>query len=565
MAGKELTLSLRETQDGDYPYFRRLWNSVVVALLAASFIPLLVIGGGMYYYTVSAVEERTLDNVRMELNHHRKAIDEFLAERTMNLKLLASNLGFEYLAAPGNLEKAFSSLQGEIPCFTDLGIIDEEGRHLAYLGPYDLLSKNYSETPWFKALKDREVYISDVFLGFRKEPHFIIAVKQNTAQGFWIIRATMDTVYFENLVKSILDERPGDAFIVNSDGYFQAAPRSVGKIMEQGELRYLKYFEGTRLEGTKQEIVAMTWLNKVPWVYVARYDRKEIYRDLRNMRIVAGAVLGLGALIIVLTVLLTTNYLFTRLETKRRSIRFLDQQLRHSSRVASSAKLAEGFVLEIEDALSNIDLVVDWLDELSRRDLSRKSNREELRESFKQVKDEVARTRKSAERFFKATRPSMPVIEEVRVNEILDEIVELLDREFHFNRITVKRSYAEPPPVIRSDPSQLRQVFQNLILNAVAAVGKDGEITLQVRPEAEGVSVTVSDTGPGIQKDMQAKIFDPLFTTRPDGTGLGLAVGAGIVEKLGGRISVKSEPGKGAAFTVELPARIKRKEDEWKV
>jgi two-component system, NtrC family, sensor kinase len=557
MAGKESTLSLRETQDGDYPYFRRLWNSVVVALLAASFIPLLVIGGGMYYYTVSAVEERTLDNLRMELSHHRKAVDEFLAERTLNLKLLASNLGLEYLAAPGNLEKAFSSLQGEIPCFTDLGIIDDQGRHLAYIGPYDLLSKNYSETPWFKALKDREVYISDVFLGFRKEPHFIIAVKQDTAQGFWIIRATMDTVYFENLVKRILNERPGDAFIVNSDGYFQAAPTSVGRIMEQGELRYLKYFEGTRLEVTKQEIVAMTWLNKVPWVYVARYDRKEIYRDLRNMRIVAGAALGLGALIIVLTVLLTTNYLFTRLETKRRSIRFLDQQLRHSSRMASSAKLGEGFVREIKDALSNIDLVVDWLEELSRRDLSKESNREELRESFKQVKDEVARTRKSTERFFKATRPSMPVIEEVRVNDILDEIVELLDREFLFNRITVKRSYAEPPPVIRSDPSQLRQVFQNLILNAVAAVGKDGEITLQVRPEAEGVSVTVSDTGPGIQKDMQAKIFDPLFTTRPDGTGLGLAVGAGIVEKLGGRISVKSEPGKGAAFTVELPARMK--------
>jgi len=251
-------MHLRETQERDYPYFRRLWNSVVVALLAAAFLPLFIIGGGMYYYTVSASEERTLDNLRMELSHHSQAIDEFLSERTLDLKLLSSNLGLKHLTEPGNLERAFSSLQGEIPCFTDLGIIDDQGRHLAYVGPYDLLSKNYGETPWFKAILERQVYISDVFLGFRNEPHFIIAVKQNTAEGFWIIRAAVDTIYFENMVKNVLGERSGNVFIVNSDGDFQAAPGSVGEIMEQGELRYLKYFEGTRLEKTSREILAMT-------------------------------------------------------------------------------------------------------------------------------------------------------------------------------------------------------------------------------------------------------------------------------------------------------------------
>jgi two-component system, NtrC family, sensor kinase len=560
MVGKKATMPLRETRDGDYPYFRRLWNSVVVALLAASFIPLLVIGGGMYTHTVTLIEEKTLSSLHMEVTYHQKAIDEFLSERTMNLKLLASNLGLEYLTASGNLDRTFESLQAEMPCFTDLGIIDGQGRHLAYTGPYDLLSKNYRDAPWFRELMERDVYISDVFLGFRNEPHFIIAVKQAKAQGFWIIRATVDTEYFNAMVKGVLSERPGDAFIVNREGYFQTSPRSAGKIMDRWEGKPLDDFQGVKTEKTKQTVTVMASLKHVPWVCVAEFDRREVYRALRNTRNVAAAVLGLGALIIVLTVLLTTNYLFTRLETKRRSIRFLDQQLRHSSRMASSAKLADGFVREIKDALSNIDLVTDWVGELSRRDLSKDSNREELRESLKQIKGEVSRTRNSTERFFKATRPSMPIIEEVRVSDILDEIVDLMDREFHFNRIAVKRSYAEPPPVIRSDPSQLRQVFQNLILNALAAIRKDGEITLEARPEAQGVSVMVSDTGPGIPKDMEAKIFDPLFTTRPDGTGLGLAVSAGIVEHLGGRISVKSEPGKGATFTVELPARIKQKE-----
>jgi two-component system, NtrC family, sensor kinase len=561
MAGTKSTMHLRETQDGDYPYFRRLWNSVVVALLAASFIPLLVIGGGMYYHTVTLVEGKTLANLRTEVSYHREAIDAFLAERTMNLKLLASNLGLEYLTTPGNLEKAFNSLVSEISWFTDLGIIDDQGRHLAYVGPYNLLSKNYSEASWFKELKDREIYISDVFLGFREEPHFILAVKRTTNEGFWIIRATVDTAYFDTLVKDVLSKRPGDAFIVNRHGYFQTSPRAAGKIMGRWEEKDLEDFQGEKLEKTKQDVLVMASLSRVPWVCVAKFDRREVYRALRNTRNVAGAVLGLGALIIVLTVLLTTNYLFTRLETKRRSILFLDRQLRHSSRMASSAKLADGFVRETSDTLSNIDLITKWIEELSRRDLSEESNLQEMRESLKQVGGEISRTRKSAERFLKATRPSMPVIEEVRVNDILDEIVELMDRELHFNRITVRREYPESPPVIRSDTSQLRQVFQNLILNAVTAVRKDGEIALQVRSEPEGVSVSVSDTGPGIPKDMEAKIFDPLFTTRPDGTGLGLAVGAGIVEKLGGRISLKSEPGKGATFTVELPGRIKRKED----
>jgi len=557
MAKTDSTMHLRETQDRDYPYFRRLWNSVVVALLAASFIPLIVIGGGMYYYTVSAVEEKTLENLRMELSDRSRAIDEFLHERTSDLKLLSSNLGLEQLTEPGNLERAFSSLQGEIPCFTDLGIIDDQGRHLAYVGPYDLLSKNYGEAPWFKAMLGREVYISDVFMGFRDVPHFIIAVKQITSEGFWIIRATVDTDYFESLVKNVLGERRGDAFIINGDGYFQAAPKRVGRVMDQGELRYLKYFEGTRLEKTSRDILAMTWLKMVPWVSVVKYDRGEIYRGLRNMRIVAGAVLGLGALIIVLTVLLTTNYLFTRLETKRRGIRFLDQQLRHSSRMSSTMKMAEGFLREINDTLSNVDLVLNWIEELSHRDLGKEANRQELRDSLDQVKSEVSRTRKAADRFFRVTRPSMPIIADVRVGEVLDEIVELLDRELHFNRISVKRDYPELPPVIRSDPSQLRQVFQNLILNAVTAIRKEGQITLQIRQEDSGVSVRVTDTGQGIPKDMQEKIFDPLFTTKPDGTGLGLSISAEIVEKLGGKISVASEPGKGATFTVVLPSRFK--------
>jgi len=552
----ELSAGLRQSQEKDFPYFRRLWNSIVVALLAASFIPMIVIGGGMYHYAVSALEERTLADLRMEVSEHKGAIDQFLTERTMDLELLAGNLGLDYLTRPGMLATVFSSLQQGVPCFTDLGIIDDQGQHLAYVGPHDLLSKNYKEAPWFKVLKERDVYISDVFLGFRNEPHFVIAVKNETQDGFWIIRATVDTAYFYDIVSEVLTKRRGDAFLINREGVFQTSPRAAGQLMGQSELRNLAQFEGIRAEERQGRILMMAWLEKVPWLYVVELDRSEIYASLHRIRNIGIFVFVLGAILIVLTVMLTTNYLITRLETKQRSLRFLDQQLRHTSRVASSMQLASGFAREINDTLSNIDLVSSWIQELSEKDLSREENRHQIKESLNQIKSEVARTRRITDTFFKATQRTPPMIRELKANEILDEILELLHRELHFKRISVRREYDEELPLVRSDASQLRQVFQNLILNAVTAVDKEGTIVLKTAAEGNRVKVTVKDSGPGIPQEYIGKIFDPLFTTKPEGTGLGLSISADILKKLGGRISVESEPGKGASFTVELPLQF---------
>jgi len=549
-------VSSRAPQEKDFPYFRRLFNSIVVALLTASFIPLLVIGGGMYYHTVSILEQKTLGALDAEISEHRKTIDHFLTERTIDLKNLSGILGFDYLTAPGNLKKMFDTLQQQLPCFTDIGVIDDQGRHRAYVGPYDLLSRNYKETPWFKMIAQKDSYISDVFLGFRKEPHFIIAVKQTTSEGFWILRATVDTDYFERLVAEVLSKRDGDAYIVNKDGILQTAPRWGGKIMAQSDVKRMEPFEGVRLEERAGKIVMMAWLERVPWLCVAEFKRDDIYSPLRNVRTVGIFVFVLGTMLIVLTVLLTTNYLFSRLETKRRNIRFLDQQLQHSNRMASSMKLASGFVREIKETLSNIDLVLSWVDDLAQGDLSGEETRTEVKESLRQVRSELVRARRATDQFLKSTQSSLPIIRDVRVKELLDDILELLERELHFNRIIVRREYRDPVPPVQSDPSQLRQVFQNLIVNAVTAIGKDGAISLTVQGSEERVSIAFADTGPGIPRERLERIFDPLFTTKPEGTGLGLSIGAGILKKLGGKISVTSEIGKGAVFTVEIPTRF---------
>ncbi|MBW2593081.1 MAG: cache domain-containing protein, partial [Deltaproteobacteria bacterium] len=207
-----------KSRSHDYPFFRKTWNRVVVALLAASFVPMILIGGGLYYYASSVLKEQTLDTLRREVLNQKMIVDSFLMERTFDLQQLANTMGRKVLIRPGVLESVFKSLHQELPCFVDLGILDRQGRHLAYAGPFDLLSKNYQDTQWFRQVMADDVYISDVFMGFRQKPHFIIAVKKTSKEGAWIIRATVDSNYFNSIVAQIPGKYKGDAYLVNSRG-----------------------------------------------------------------------------------------------------------------------------------------------------------------------------------------------------------------------------------------------------------------------------------------------------------------------------------------------------------
>jgi len=141
------------------------------------------------------------------------------------------------------------------------------------------------------------------------------------------------------------------------------------------------------------------------------------------------------------------------------------------------------------------------------------------------------------------------------VHELIGELLDLMRRELHFKRIRVKRESPDTAATVCSDPDGLRQVLQNLISNAVAATPDGGEIEVGSRVEAGRLRLTVVDSGPGIPEKDVERIFEPLYTTKPEGLGLGLTISRTIVERLGGSITARNLPGRGAAFTVELPLK----------
>ena len=541
----------RAGSPNDFPYYRQVWWRVVLTLLAASFIPLLIIGGGVSSFTFGKMEDAALDNLRMQASSHQKAIDQFLAERMNQLKMIAAMQSQDELCKPGRLQYILGSLQRQMSGFIDLGVIDLEGAHRAYAGPYDLIGQRYEKQTWFLRMKSRNHYISDVFLGHRQSPHFIMAVKTERQGEAFILRATVDSKYFNSLVAGGPGELVADTFVVNAQGVYQSRPRGGGALLAASGIKPGPRLKGIHLAEQGDVLRLMLWQKNIPWLNVVQVNKSDVFEPVQRARGAVLIVFIAGVVFIIAAILLTTGNLVGRLEAKGRHLRILDRQLRRTSYLASSMELAMGFFDEIRDILSNIQVSVQWLVSHNLAD-----SESELKGPLYQIAGEVSRGHELFEKFVAFVRPAESVVTEVNPGELLDELLVFLKRELDRHNISVIRDYQDPMPPLRSDRGKLRQVMQNLLLNAVGALEQGGKIRLSIK-EAEGhITVEVRDNGPGIPAEQQEQIFEPLFTTRPQGTGLGLPICRSILNQLGGGISLESHPGQGAAFTVKLPLRI---------
>jgi two-component system NtrC family sensor kinase len=154
-----------------------------------------------------------------------------------------------------------------------------------------------------------------------------------------------------------------------------------------------------------------------------------------------------------------------------------------------------------------------------------------------------------------------PHLEDVDINETINQTITLLENYARTNNIDIQTDLSENLPIIAGDQAQLQQVFLNLISNAIDAIGKEGQVVVVSSCSASHIRVDVADNGPGIPESKLKRIFDPFFTTKEagKGTGLGLWVSYSIMEKMDGTISVKSQVGQGATFTVEIPISLPEK------
>jgi len=223
------------------------------------------------------------------------------------------------------------------------------------------------------------------------------------------------------------------------------------------------------------------------------------------------------------------------------------QDLSKAERLAAIGELAAGGAHEINNPLA----IIRGNSELVQMALPPESN---CQEEMSIISGAVGRVERIVANLLKFARSETKRISRVAVAPLLEEILAHIGHQVPLQGITVRTDF-NAAAEIAGDGDQLRQVFTNLVLNGIQAMPEGGELTVSARNDAAAgiCEVTVSDTGVGIAAEQLEKIFNPFFTTRSSGTGLGLSVSYGIVKDHDGEISVESAPGRGSSFRVRLP------------
>lgn len=542
----------------NYGQLRRRLLTIIVSF---SMIPLLGMSYIFFYEFNQTYKEKTARNIHTIVSNKQKSIDLFLKEKIAFIRTLAYANTFSNISTPAAIQNLFSSLKSGASDFIDLGVIDQHGQHVAYMGPYEISSANYKNEQWFQEVLIKGVYVSDVSLGFRNYPHFIIAVLRREQDQTWILRATVDLDVLKSMVQSVQTGRHGDAYLANAQGKLQTPARfpypsipSFNQLPPAGEVALEwkeKHNQGPLLTG-------MVRLKTVNWLLVVDEDwQEQMGPMLRADKLAVIALFG-GLFIIVGGAFLVTGDIIKKIRRADQEAANLDASVLQSNKMAALGKMAAGVAHEVNNPLTMIRESAGWAkDLLEEEDAESIHNYQELHETLTKIDQHVERAKAVTHRMLGFGRRMDPRQENVNLNSILLETVKFMENEAMFRNISIVNELDTQLPFITIDPIQAQQVFLNILDNAIDAIGQNGTITLTSGKKKEGqeIFIAIGDTGEGMDKEKLQHIFDPFYTTKEvgEGTGLGLAIVFGLLEKMNGRIFAESEPEKGTTFTITFP------------
>ncbi len=369
------------------------------------------------------------------------------------------------------LKVTFDLLQKESGVFVDLGVFNQEGVHVAYQGPYKLTGKIYKDADWFIEVMKKGYYISDVFLGFRKVPHFVIAITREDQGKKWILRSTIDTYMFNNLVEKVRIGKTGESYIVNADGIFQTDRRSGGNLMNEDPnyKTYPEHHTGIKTFIKGDYLYATTWIKDNRWLMVVRQEKADAFKALHTAASLIVLISILGGAIIVGLAFYLTNIIINRMEQADTERDKMGQQLIRATRLAELGEMAAGFAHEINNPLQIIKSEQSLIEMLfkdlkDKGELKESEELKDIEDSTSQIRLQIDRCAKITQAILKFGRQSEPVYQDVDVRHFIPEIVDMIAKKASVNGVDIKEELSDDTPLIHGDPGSFSRLCSTCLI-----------------------------------------------------------------------------------------------------
>ena len=553
-------------------YYNSLTQKMVLIVIIVSLTPMILVSTMILGEFKQSYREKVYAFLSLQILKHKTIIDNFLTERLNNIEHLTESCDFELFKKDDFLETRLAILQNTYGIvFEDLGLIDEEGNQVAYAGPYKLIKAQYAEAEWFNEAIRRDHYISDVFLGLRRLPHFIVSVRKHDGEKTWLLRSTINFTAFNDLVENLQIGKTGFAFIVNRDGNFQTKPKSDAITAKQLSLDLIRneknpdevVIRETFGKSVQEEIILVSgFLKDGQWVMVFQQNLKDALADFQTAQNIAILIIMSGGLVIITMAFFLSTITVNRIAKADREKELMNQQVIETGKLASIGELAAGIAHEINNPVAIMVEEAGWIqDLLEEEEFQESENLEEFARALNQINAQGRRCKEITHKLLSFARKTDSSLKELQINELIEEVINLSTQRAKYSNVNVKTNLDPSLPLIPISSTEFQQVLLNLMNNAMDAMEKTGgNVDIGTLLQNGNIIITIADTGPGIPEVNLSRIFDPFFTTKPvgKGTGLGLSICYGIVKKMGGQIEVNSVVNKGTIFTIRIPADKKR-------
>ena len=546
--------------------FRRMWRFTVLLMAVVSITPLIFMAVIDYHFTNKAVKSDILLRTSRLVSNTRRTISFFLAERKSALDFIVMDNEIDTLNNPEQLEIILKNLKDAFGGFVDIGVINSLGRQGNYVGPYQLMGKDYSNQKWFKLVMERGVYVSDVFLGFRNVPHIVVAIKHETSDNsFYVLRATLDTDRLYSRLSKIQISGGDDFFIINRKGVLQTPSRIYGKALEKISLPIPEYAPKTMVFEGKDEfgrslIIGYSYIENSPFILMVIKQKYEVMKPWYKNRIDLIGLLIFSIFMILIVILGVATFFVEKIHLSDQKQTAIFHKVEYSNKMASLGRLAAGVAHEVNNPLAIINEKAGLIKDLFVYK-QMYSEDKKLIGLVDSILSSVKRAGTITKRLLNFARHSDLSVETKTINigKTIQEVLGFMGKEAEYRSITVSVNVSDDIPSFQNDKGRIQEIFLNLINNSFAAMDDDGYLNIAAKcnEDKSSVSVTVTDDGGGIPEDDMKRIFDPFFSTKTKkgGTGLGLSITYGLIQKIGGKIDVESEVGKGTSFTVTLPLK----------